>query len=142
MTVAYSNRPRQAISVADQMWGLCLHTGNGSVRRRQQSEPMHYKLNSLSGMIVETIQIDFANGFVADLLVDVVRGRVAGVGEQKAVFAPAIENILAEGGGAGAGITLAAQFGRRVDRADAHSVRCRAGVADQRNRLPIIEPKE
>ena len=60
---------------------------------------------------LEVVRVDVANGLVADRLVDVVRGRVRGVGEQEAEAATGVERVLADRCDEGARVAASASVG-------------------------------
>src|SRR6185437_13778584 len=64
-----------------------------------------------------------ANRAIADGLVNLVGGWVRQIGIQKAALMAAVQQVLAERGGAGAGIAAPAQFRRCIDRRDMDTVR-------------------
>src|SRR5688572_29508793 len=71
----------------------------------------------------ETVLVDVADRLVADGLVDLVRGRVGEIGEEEDELPAEIELGLAGGGRQRARVAPTATLRRRVDGADADSVR-------------------
>src|SRR5258708_37490904 len=67
---------------------------------------------------VELVYIHIADRPVADLLIDLVRGGVGEVREEEDGAPSAVQQHLAQRGGAGAGVAAASPPGRREDPGD------------------------
>src|SRR5258708_10073856 len=90
---------------------------------------------------VELVYIPIADRPVADLLIDLVRGGVGEVREEEDGAPSAVQQHLAQRGGAGAGVAAATPLGRREDRADAHAMRRGTVVASERDGHAALLPE-
>src|SRR5574341_964393 len=86
----------------------------------------------------ELVLIHITHRLISHLLIDVVRGRVGEVREEGAELPPRVEQVLADPGRARTGVSPAPKFGRGVYRAEAHAVRRRPAVTDERDRVWVF----
>src|SRR5688572_11779990 len=90
---------------------------------------------------IEPDHIGVADRGVSDVLINLVAGRIGEVGVEETEFPPFVQQVLADRGGAGTGVTVAALLRRRIDRPDPDPVGGRAGAADHADRPAIGDPE-